>query len=128
MLVTRLTSKLVPPMSTTTASANPADLHRCAPKAGAAAGPERTVRAALVIASLAVIKPPEEEITKSETDRFRLKEAEYRKKLEDAQKSNEELTRKLEQGSQQLQGEVFELELENILRQAFPHDILEPVR
>ena len=34
----------------------------------------------------------------------------------------EELRRKLEQGSQQLQGEVQELELENMLRVKFPFD------
>ncbi|WP_237706021.1 DUF2130 domain-containing protein [Methanocella conradii] len=38
----------------------------------------------------------------------------------------EELKRKAEQGSQQ-QGEVLELKLEEILRSAFPYDIIEPV-
>ena len=37
---------------------------------------------------------------------FRLREAEWRKKIDDAQKANDDLKRKLEQGSQQLQGEV----------------------
>ncbi|MEQ1934769.1 MAG: DUF2130 domain-containing protein, partial [Fimbriimonadaceae bacterium] len=35
--------------------------------------------------------------------------------------------RKAEQGSQQLQGEVFELELEGLLRAKFPLDSIEPV-
>lgn len=39
----------------------------------------------------------------------------------------EELKRKAEQGSQQLQGEVLELELENLLRARFPLDGIEPV-
>ena len=39
----------------------------------------------------------------------------------------EELKRKLEQGSQQTQGEAFELELENLLRGKFPLDVIEPV-
>ncbi len=39
----------------------------------------------------------------------------------------EELKRKAEQGSQQLQGEVLELELENLLRARFPLDAIEPV-
>jgi hypothetical protein len=69
-----------------------------------------------------------EQIRNSEGERFRLKEAEYLKKIEDAQKANEALRRKLEQGSQQLQGEVFELELENILKNAFPFDVLEEIR
>ena len=59
---------------------------------------------------------------------FSLKEAELRKKISDAQKSNEELTRKLEQGSQQLQGEVLELEVESLLQQAYPLDVIEPVK
>lgn len=39
----------------------------------------------------------------------------------------EDLKRKAEQGSQQLQGEVLELELENTLRARFPLDGIEPV-
>lgn len=39
----------------------------------------------------------------------------------------EELKRKLEQGSQQMQGEAFELELESLLRGKFPLDLIEPV-
>jgi hypothetical protein len=39
----------------------------------------------------------------------------------------EELMRRLEQGSQQLQGEVQELELEALLRAKFPRDTIEPV-
>jgi hypothetical protein len=39
----------------------------------------------------------------------------------------EELKRKAEQGSQQSQGEVLELELEELLRGRFPTDTIEPV-
>jgi hypothetical protein len=39
----------------------------------------------------------------------------------------EELKRKSEQGSQQLQGEVQELQIEATLRSAFPHDTVTPV-
>lgn len=39
----------------------------------------------------------------------------------------EDLKRKAEQGSQQLQGEVLELQLEELLRQKFLTDIIEPV-
>jgi len=62
------------------------------------------------------------------TDSFSLKEAELRKKITDAQKANEELNRKLEQGSQQLQGEVLELEIEALLEQSYPFDEIEPVK
>lgn len=43
------------------------------------------------------------------------------------QKQIEDLKRRAEQGSQQLQGEVQELELENLLRAKFPFDAIEPV-
>jgi len=43
------------------------------------------------------------------------------------QKQIEELKRKSEQGSQQLQGEVQELQLEAQLRASFPHDVIAPV-
>jgi hypothetical protein len=43
------------------------------------------------------------------------------------QQKIEELKQKAEQGSQQLQGEVQELELENLLRAKFPFDNIEPV-
>ena len=43
------------------------------------------------------------------------------------QQTIEELKRKAEQGSQQMQGEVQELELENLLRAKFPYDLIEPV-
>ena len=69
-----------------------------------------------------------EQVGRKEAERFSLIEAEYRKKIEDAQRSNEELRRKLDQGSQQLQGEVLELELENMLAGAFVHDLIEEVK
>ena len=43
------------------------------------------------------------------------------------QQTIEELKRKAEQGSQQLQGEVQELEVESVLRVKFPFDSIEPV-
>jgi len=43
------------------------------------------------------------------------------------QQKIEELKQRAEQGSQQLQGEVQELELENLLRVKFPFDAVEPV-
>ena len=67
-------------------------------------------------------------IEQTTADAFRLREAEWRKKIDDAQRANEDLKRKLEQGSQQLQGEVLELELEALLGTAFPFDGIEPVR
>ena len=53
--------------------------------------------------------------------------AQLEKKLSDVSKSNEEMKRKLEQGSQQTQGEVLELELEDVLKAEFPQDEITPV-
>lgn len=67
-------------------------------------------------------------VSQREAERFALMEAEWKKKIEDAQKSNEDLRRKLEQGSQQLQGEVLELEVEQSLSTSFFHDLIEEVK
>jgi hypothetical protein len=57
-----------------------------------------------------------EEVSSDAAEQHRLRDAEKDQKLKDALRMNEELTRKLQQGSQQTQGEVLELELEDILR------------
>ncbi len=53
--------------------------------------------------------------------------AEKDKQLQDALKEIDEMKRKLQQGSQQTQGEAFELEFEAVLRGAFPNDKILPV-
>ena len=60
-------------------------------------------------------------------DEHRFKDQEKDKKLQDVLRINEELKRKLEQGSEQAQGEVLELDLENNLKVAFPEDEINPV-
>jgi len=69
-----------------------------------------------------------EQASRREAERFGLLEAEYKKKIEDAQQANEALRRKLERGSQQLQGEVLELEIEHQLAVNFTHDLVEEVK
>lgn len=69
----------------------------------------------------------EQEVVSRLQEQFHLKDAEKDKKLRDAIIANEQLRRKLEQGSQQTQGEVLELELEGLIRAAFPIDQIEPV-
>jgi hypothetical protein len=64
---------------------------------------------------------------KQATDEYQLKVAEKEKVIADMQRQVEELKRKADQGSQQLQGEVQELELESLLRERFPRDVIEPV-
>lgn len=68
-----------------------------------------------------------EEATKSADERFRLKLAEQEKKLADTQKALAEAQRKSSQGSEQLQGEIMELDFERSLADAFRDDDIEPV-
>jgi hypothetical protein len=68
----------------------------------------------------------EEALTEAANE-HRLKDAEKDHKLQEAVKLNSELTRKLQQGSQQIQGEVLELELEDILRGCCRFDEILPV-
>lgn len=58
---------------------------------------------------------------------FSLKLAEKDKLIEDMNKQISELKRKAEIGSQQAQGEIQELVLEDTLKANFPMDIIEPV-
>ncbi len=80
----------------------------------------------------------EERVRKMETERFTIERErererydmerrELQKQLEDSKKAAEEFRRKSEQGSQQLQGEVQELALEEFLRSRFPHDEISEV-
>jgi hypothetical protein len=64
---------------------------------------------------------------KKSEESFHLKMLEKDKQLSDALKANEEMSRKLQQGSTQNQGEVFELEFEGKLKDAFPNDKIKPV-
>lgn len=58
---------------------------------------------------------------------FNRREAQYKAQLESAQREAADLKRKLEQGSQQIQGEALEISLEAVLRSAFPFDEIVPV-
>ena len=60
-------------------------------------------------------------------DGLKLKVAEKDQTISQMQNIIEDLKQKAAQGSQQLQGEVQELELENLLRAKFPFDQIEPV-
>lgn len=70
----------------------------------------------------------EEQVKAKEQEKFALKEKEWEKKLTDQKKLAEEMKRKSEQGSMQLQGEVQELVIEDILRDAYPFDNIEEIR
>lgn len=73
-------------------------------------------------------------IRKQEKEKNEIKETEYslklrelEKQLADQKKLADEMKRKVDQGSMQLQGEVQETALEEILRHAFPFDVISEV-
>ena len=68
-----------------------------------------------------------EQARKEAEDQLKFKVMEKEQTIASMQKQIEELKRKAEQGSQQLQGDVQELELEALLRAKFPLDSIEPV-
>jgi hypothetical protein len=74
------------------------------------------------------------QIRKQELEKNSLKDTEHQlrvkeleKQLDDQKKLAEEMKRKAEQGSMQLQGEAQELILEELLRNTFPFDLIEEV-
>jgi len=72
-------------------------------------------------------KELENQTIKKEQEIFDLKLKEKDTQLESMKKTIDDLKRKSEQGSMQLQGEAQELLLEDILREQFPFDIVEEV-
>jgi len=65
---------------------------------------------------------------KETEESMKLQVAERDLKISSMAKTIEELKQKSEQGSQQVQGEVEELAIEDLLRSNFPRDRIEPVR
>ena len=68
-----------------------------------------------------------EEATKQADEKQRLNLAAKEKTISDLQKALDEAQRKAAQGSQQLQGEVMELDIESGLKNAFRDDDIEPI-
>lgn len=68
-----------------------------------------------------------EQAKKEAEESLKFKVMEKEQTIASMQTQIEELKRRAEQGSQQLQGEVQELELEALLRAKFPRDTIEPV-
>ncbi len=64
---------------------------------------------------------------KEAEERLHLQVAEREQTIASMKQKLEDLQRRAEQGSQQLQGEVLELELEAMLKAKFPTDTIEPV-
>ena len=61
------------------------------------------------------------------SEEHRLKDREKTKQIDDMRKTIEELNRKSTQGSMQTQGEVGELDIEELLKRRFPTDDVAPV-
>mgnify|MGYP001606623152 CR=1 FL=1 len=72
-------------------------------------------------------KKTEERVLKQASEDHYFKDKEREKIIEGLKKSLEEARQKANVGSQQLQGEVLELDLEEELRKTFPHDEIIPV-
>lgn len=70
----------------------------------------------------------ETRVRAQEQERSSLREAEFQKTIADMSAKLGEAQRKAEQGSQQLQGEVLELAIEDGLRRRFPIDRVEEVK
>jgi hypothetical protein len=60
-------------------------------------------------------------------EEYRLREKDHTKQMDDLREQLNIMKQKAEQGSQQMQGEVLELELEQLLKTSFPIDVIEPV-
>jgi hypothetical protein len=80
---------------------------------------EKKVQASLVVVHAKARLDAEEGL--------KAKLSEKENQISGMQRQIEDLRRKAEQGSQQLQGETLELELESLLRARFPRDLIEPV-
>lgn len=74
----------------------------------------------------AIIKQ-REELSKTLTEKSHMEVLELKKQLEDTKKSLDDAKNKLAQKSQQMQGEVFELDIEEKLKSAFVYDEIVPV-
>jgi hypothetical protein len=68
-----------------------------------------------------------EEVQKTADERQRLNLAAKEKTITDLQKALDDAQRKAAQGSQQLQGEILELDLEQTLESAFRDDVISPI-
>jgi len=74
------------------------------------------------------LKTESELIAKREAERNEERVAELQKQLADARKAAEDAVRKSEQRSQQLQGEIQELAIEEFLKTTFPYDQITEVK
>lgn len=72
-------------------------------------------------------KTIEDNVSKRIAEEYRAKDLEKDKQINDSRKQVIELKRKLEQGSQQAQGEVMEIVLEDLLKENFHSDTIKQI-
>lgn len=75
----------------------------------------------------ALVDPIQVKARQDADEAARLRVAEKDQTIDSMTRTIEELKRKAEQGSQQSQGEVLEVELEELLKNRFPMDTIEPI-
>ena len=75
-----------------------------------------------------ILQEEKVKIRKAEEEKNEMRFKELQKKLEDQKQLTEEMKRKQEQGSMQLQGEVMELAIEEWLASQFPLDTIEEIK
>ena len=74
-----------------------------------------------------ILKKRVNEETDKAREEGRMKNAELQKKLDDQARLINEMKRRTEQGSMQMQGEVQELAIEEYLASSFPRDVIEEI-
>ena len=74
-----------------------------------------------------ILKKRVNEETDKAREEERMKNAELQKKLDDQTRLINEMKRRTEQGSMQMQGEVQELAIEEYLTSSFPRDVIEEI-
>ncbi|WP_296317613.1 DUF2130 domain-containing protein [Winogradskyella sp. UBA3174] len=89
---------------------------------------EETIKAEQEKAFNAKLQEERDKIKKQAEDSNELKIKEFEKKLADQKRLMEEMQRKHEQGSMQLQGEVLELAIEEWLAREFPLDTIDEIK
>jgi hypothetical protein len=72
-------------------------------------------------------KEMEEKLERTLGEKYRLKMVEKEKRIEELARRIDELQLKAEEGSQRIQGEALEIDLELLLKRSFPDDIVERV-
>lgn len=87
---------------------------------------EQNLRREREMLEMKMKKLAQEEIEKARLEE-QMKNAELKKQLEDQNKLINEMKRKSEQGSMQMQGEVQELAIEDFLERSFPRDVIEEI-